>query len=84
MCDVDNNDKNRKKIICAMQVNIMDNVDLSGPIESLIERRKKFEKLLERKLNGDKQVTNTIGNIELIIQNYSVAIDMLNEGKRHL
>ncbi|TFH46260.1 MAG: hypothetical protein E4G94_02790 [ANME-2 cluster archaeon] len=61
----------------------MDKIDLTGPINHLKDYKKMYELQLQQKQLGNRYIVNTMGNLELMIQNYKYAIEILTNTKEN-
>jgi len=55
----------------------MNEEDLSGPIGCLINKKREFEDEMDKIISV--QSNKSMEEIEIIVQNYNIAIDVLNE-----
>ena len=56
--------------------------DLSGPIGCLINTKREFEDEMDKIIS--EQSTESMEEIEISVQNYNIAIDILNEANDKL
>lgn len=60
----------------------MEKEDLSGPIGCLINRKRKFEDEMDKIISEESN--ESMEEMEWFVQNYNVAIDILNEANDKL
>ena len=64
------------------QVKVMDKEDLSGPVACLINMKRKFEDEMDKIIS--EQSTESMERLDALVQNYNIAIDILEEAKTKL
>ena len=60
----------------------MDKEDLAGPIGCLTNKKRKFEDEMDKIISEESN--ESMEKMEMLVQNYNIAIDILNEANDKL